>query len=161
MLSFKAGDLWSRTKQSCPVQRRSEEVIISCHITALIRRQHLHHCLISICNSKVQGCPSLIVLPVQQGLSGSCLLHTHTHTTQQKKKDMQTDRSMTKSLESICVCVCAHKCVYQYTADSLRSAGLLAVCCPVQRDLSFAVWNANIGIMLDQKANVLWSVIKC
>lgn len=57
--------------------------------------------------------------------------------------------------------VCAHNSVYQYTADSLRSAGLLTVCRPVQRDLPFAVWNADIGIMLDQEANVLWSVIKC
>lgn len=66
---------------------------------------------------------------------------------------------MTNSLESVCVCV--HKSVYQYTADSLSSAGLLTVRCPVQRDLALTVWDANVGIVLDQKANVFRSVIKC
>lgn len=57
--------------------------------------------------------------------------------------------------------MCMHSRVYQYTADSLRSAGLLTVRCPVQRDLALAVWDANVGIVLDQKANVFWPVIKC
>lgn len=64
---------------------------------------------------------------------------------------------MTNSLE----CVCVHNSVYQYTANSLCSAGLLTVRCPVQRDLALAVWDADVGIVLDQKANVLRSVIKC
>lgn len=51
-------------------------------------------------------------------------------------------------------------CVYQDTADSLRGAGLLTVRCPVQRDLSLAVWNADVGIMFNQKAYVLRPVIK-
>ncbi len=53
-----------------------------------------------------------------------------------------------------------HNGVYQYTADSLRCAGLLTVRCPVQRDFALAVWDANVGIVLDQKANMLGSVIK-
>ena len=51
-------------------------------------------------------------------------------------------------------------CVYQYAADSLCGAGLLTVRCPVQRDLALAVWDADVGVMLDQKANVFGSVIK-
>lgn len=54
----------------------------------------------------------------------------------------------------------ARVCAYQYTADSLRGAGLLTVCSPVQRDLSFVVWNADVGVMFDEEANVFWPVIK-
>jgi len=60
----------------------------------------------------------------------------------------------------VCVCVCVHNSVYQYTADSLCGAGLLTVRCPVQRDLALAVWDPNVGIVLDQKANVFRSVIE-
>lgn len=50
--------------------------------------------------------------------------------------------------------------VYQYTADSFCGTGLLTVCSPVQGDLAFTVWDADVGVVLDQKANVFWSVIK-
>ena len=102
------------TEQSCPVQRRPEEVIISCHVTALVRRQHLHHCLVTVGNSEVQGCPTLIVLPVQEGLCGSCLLDTHTHihtdkTTTLKKKTCRLEgsgwRMMMTDHSYVCVCV--------------------------------------------------------
>lgn len=55
------------------------------------------------------------------------------------------------------VCGCG---VYQYTADSFCGTGLLTVCSPVQGDLAFTVWDADVGVVLDQKANVFWSVIK-
>lgn len=61
----------------------------------------------------------------------------------------------------VCMCVFLHSGVYQYTADSLCGTGLLTVCGPVQGDLALAVWDADVGVMLDQEANVLWSVIKC
>lgn len=55
---------------------------------------------------------------------------------------------------------CVFVCVYQYTADCLCGAGLLAVRSPVQGDLAFAVWDADVGIVLDQEADMFWSVIK-
>lgn len=65
---------------------------------------------------------------------------------------------MTDSLECLCACV---KCsVYQYAADSLRSTGFLTVRRPVQRDLALAVWDADVGVVLDQEADVFRSVIK-
>ena len=76
-----------------------------------------------------------------------------------KNTKLRSSRFLSKGSEYLCVRVCV--CVYQYTADSLCSAGLLAVCCPVQRDLALTVRDADVGVMLDQKANVFWSVIKC
>lgn len=132
------------------MQRRSEEVIISGHVAALVRCQHLHHGLVTISHSKVQGGPTLVVLPVQQGLGGSCLLDAH--------NTADTVRRMKKK-KKINSAVCA--CLYQNTADGLCGAGLLTVCSPVQRDLALTVWDANVGIVLDQETNVFWSVIKC
>lgn len=57
-------------------------------------------------------------------------------------------------------CVCGLDVAYQYTADSLGGTGLLTVCSPVQGDLALTVWDADVGIVLDQKANVFGSVIK-
>lgn len=58
------------------------------------------------------------------------------------------------------MCVHVQDSLYQYAADSLCGAGLLAVCSPVQRDLPLTVWDADVGVVLDQKANVFWSVIE-
>lgn len=58
------------------------------------------------------------------------------------------------------ISVCVHSDVYQYTVNSLCGAGLLTVGSPVQWDFAFTVWDADVGIVLDQKANVFWSVIK-
>ena len=60
----------------------------------------------------------------------------------------------------VCVCVCVNAGVYQYTADSLCGARLLTVCGPVQRDLALTVGDADVGIVLDQKAHMFRSVIK-
>lgn len=91
-------DVFSLTEQSRPVQRRSEEVIISGHVAALVRCQHLHHGLVTISHSKVQGGPTLVVLPVQQGLGGSCLLDAH--------NTADTVRRMKKRKEDKLCCVC-------------------------------------------------------
>lgn len=90
--------MFSLTEQSRPVQRRSEEVIISGHVAALVRCQHLHHGLVTISHSKVQGGPTLVVLPVQQGLGGSCLLDVH--------NTADTVRRMKKRKEDKLCCVC-------------------------------------------------------
>lgn len=51
--------------------------------------------------------------------------------------------------------------MYQYAADSLRGTRLLTVCSPVQRNLALAVWDPDVGVVLDQKADVLRSIKKC
>lgn len=50
--------------------------------------------------------------------------------------------------------------VYQDAVDGLRGTGLLAVCSPVQRNLPFIVWDADVGVVFDQEADVFGSVIK-
>lgn len=56
--------------------------------------------------------------------------------------------------------MCFFSPIYQDTAHGLCGTGLLTVRSPVQRNLPLAVWYAYVGIMLDQKADVLRTVIK-
>lgn len=50
--------------------------------------------------------------------------------------------------------------MYQDTADSLRGPGFLAVRGPVQGDLALAVGDPDVGVVLDEEADVLRPVIK-
>ena len=56
-------------------------------------------------------------------------------------------------------CVCGGR-AYQDAADRLRGAGLLAVGGPVQGDLTLAVRDADVGVVLDQQTHVFRPVVE-